>query len=1141
MAVIDVLARLRADTGQFISGIDNAAKATARLEKSVNQTSGLIGNKLKLSFAAATVAAGAFAVKLGRDSVQAAQQASAAQNRLRKLLFNTNGATEAQVQILLKQGRALEGLTGISQDNITVIQSQLATFDLHGSTIGALTPAILDYVVAEKGAAAGADEFRQMTNGLAQALAGNFGSLTKTGFVLDAQTKKTIKSGSETERAAALVKVLGSTYRDFASSALPPAVVAQRRFALMVGDTKKALGEALTPAITSVTNLITTTFTPVVTKLQEKLADGTSIQNFIKYIGDLLNQLKIFGQSIITVFAPVFTNVIIPAIKLAIGAVVGFIKILGSIGAFIQKNATFFTMIATAIVTYLTLTKAAALATLGFGKVLFQVRKLQQAYAFFTYASTGATTKFAFAQSLLSKAMKANPIGLIISALAAVAIGFKLAWEKSTTFRKVVIGAIQLVVSSVAKAFRVLGNLPGGLGDFFDKAAVSADNFAKGLEKYKNVTTKTVSSINQDLNKMPDLSGLGTTDRQIVDEKAKKAAEAAAKKLAEMKQTLKKAVDDYSDFMKFEFSESFMKGSDAARDSVLNALDKLSAVFEAKGKMLSGPALAKLRASFNKVNADVRGMMEQYATVAGQIEKIVDDIKEANTALQKATEDRATAISKFGDLLRTPFGEPSEIEKALRDGEATVDSIISMYDTLVATVNQRFAGMEQGAKSLIVNYLTDQTAALVKLVKRRSLAIEALKDAESDLAAVLEAQASFQSKLTGSIKDFTKALINLSSADTKAVLTVTKTGSGLVITQVKKASTGVDAITKQLTDRLTQVVAFGKNIEKLLAAGLSKEYIQQLLEAGPEAASETAALLTTASKDQITAINSLYTQINTQAETFGKSMSNIFYSNSVAMAQAFVNGAKAEVASINNQMILIVDGIKSIMSVLGNTGLTSAQALIDALILAFGEVNQKLVGLSALGITNSITTALSSLRTLGTSLATDLAQGLYDKLKSEEARLVALAQSIAAQIAAAMAAAMSMSGIEISSGGGGGGGGGDEPSLETKQTGPTQPTKKVVPTPTIVKRATKPVGALPKGGGVAASGTKLLGGGVAVASAPRGYQNPAMPSGGFAYGRSMAGAAPKPVTVNITTNKVTPTVTPKTVASAVSKATNTRR
>lgn len=148
--------------------------------------------------------------------------------------------------------------------------------------------------------------------------------------------------------------------------------------------------------------------------------------------------------------------------------------------------------------------------------------------------------------------------------------------------------------------------------------------------------------------------------------------------------------------------------------------------------MLSGKALDNLRKGFDAVNAQVRQMAEQYAQVAQQIEDVNAQLDKATDELNKALEERAAAQKKFGELLRTPFGEPSELNKAMRDGEATVESVIGMYDTLVETVNQRFTGMDQGAKSLIVNYLTDQTAALVKLVKRRSAAVDALKDAEKN-------------------------------------------------------------------------------------------------------------------------------------------------------------------------------------------------------------------------------------------------------------------------------------------------------------------------------------------------------------------------------------------------------------------------
>jgi hypothetical protein len=100
---------------------------------------------------------------------------------------------------LTRQADALEQLGVVSAGSITQVQSQLATFDLQILTINKLTPAILDYVTAEKGAAATADDFKAATNGLAQALNGNFASLTKTGFVLDDVTKELISTGTESK------------------------------------------------------------------------------------------------------------------------------------------------------------------------------------------------------------------------------------------------------------------------------------------------------------------------------------------------------------------------------------------------------------------------------------------------------------------------------------------------------------------------------------------------------------------------------------------------------------------------------------------------------------------------------------------------------------------------------------------------------------------------------------------------------------------------------------------------------------------------------------------------------------------------------------------------------------------------------
>jgi hypothetical protein len=186
-------------------GFKQAESATEKLGKSVKNLAKTLG----LAFSAAAV------INYGKAAVRASLEAQAQQQRLAQLLKVTNGATKEQVDILNQQAAALEKVGVVSGGNVTQVQSQLATFDLQLSTIQTLTPAILDYVTAEKGATASAGEFKSMTNGLAQALQGNFKALTSVGFILDKNTKNLIANGTEAERAAALVKVLNSTYKDF--------------------------------------------------------------------------------------------------------------------------------------------------------------------------------------------------------------------------------------------------------------------------------------------------------------------------------------------------------------------------------------------------------------------------------------------------------------------------------------------------------------------------------------------------------------------------------------------------------------------------------------------------------------------------------------------------------------------------------------------------------------------------------------------------------------------------------------------------------------------------------------------------------------------------------------------------------------
>ena len=285
-----ILVKIEADVASLKSGLAQAEAALKGLDGSVAKTNSTFdgfGSKLKtlaatigVTFAATQV------VSFFKQSVAAAQEAEAVQTRLRTILLNTGGATMEQVKALNQQAEALEKVGVVTKENVTMTQSQLATFDLQGKTIETLTPAILDYVTAEKGATASTDDFRSMTNGLAQALNGNFASLTRQGFVLTDVQKKLLTTGSESERAAALTEILNSTYKDFNKTLAQTPEGRMIKLKNDFGNLKEEIGRGLLPVFEKIMEILSKKVIPALEKLLKFVKDNsTELKVFIAVLG----------------------------------------------------------------------------------------------------------------------------------------------------------------------------------------------------------------------------------------------------------------------------------------------------------------------------------------------------------------------------------------------------------------------------------------------------------------------------------------------------------------------------------------------------------------------------------------------------------------------------------------------------------------------------------------------------------------------------------------------------------------------------------------------------------------------------------------------------------------------------------------
>jgi len=740
-----VLVQLVADVTQLKAGLVQAQTSLRNLDSTVQQSGAAMTNfmgKIKSVGGALGVAFGGAAVlNFLRSSVTEANAASAAQERLRQLLITTGGATNEYVDYLLEQASALEKVGVVSKANIVTAQSQLATFDLAGETIATLTPAILDYVTAEKGAAATSDDFRQMTNGLAQALNGNFGSLTRVGFVLDDQTKKLISNGTESERAAAIVDVLNSTYKDFNASLRDtnPMQVAMNE----LGNLKEDLGAALLPTLEKVSTFVSDTFIPALRKLGKFIADN---------------------KDVILTFAAALTAAYV-AMKIYRGMVI--------------------------------LTTAA--------QKLYQVSTVIMRGG--QLASIASTNGLAASMLKLNAVMRANPIGVIVTAIALVAAGFVIAWKRSETFRNVVITVAQAALKAFASIIPMVG---------------------KVIEAIMKISTGPLRLLLTVLSKLP---GVGKYAKAGLD-------------------LMNKGLDGISDF------------ADGAAKKATELSNKLETLRKSATK--TGEEVKKATTAPKGGAAKDKGGTgltdEQKDKLKNYQKDVLDIYKDMNEAILNAKEDAAKELTqrdekiaaarlRFDDIMADAQQDRDRSEAAARKRNTEVLlEIEKEYAKKAADLeknkNKQLADLQEAATKKR-NELTKSASEKERSIVQTS--IDRLRDA-------------FASKLSFNLADS----FDLSAFTSSLSI---KTAAGWTTAFSTAAKKGTDKLLADLKEKLQGAKDLQANAAKLAGMGYSQTFIEEVVKNGPEAGNKIAAALQAASPEATKELQDLYGQVEKISET----------------------------------------------------------------------------------------------------------------------------------------------------------------------------------------------------------------------------------------------------------------------------------
>ncbi|MFE7485459.1 peptidoglycan DD-metalloendopeptidase family protein [Streptomyces sp. NPDC057552] len=264
----------------------------------------------------------------------------------------------------------------------------------------------------------------------------------------------------------------------------------------------------------------------------------------------------------------------------------------------------------------------------------------------------------------------------------------------------------------------------------------------------------------------------------------------------------------------------------------------------------------------------------------------------------KSIDTGPIAASVGANFLKALAGTASAIDKAM---------------TQVATaIKNAFKGVKTTLDDRLIKNLAAQNKTLQKLADRRDA-----------ITAKIAAAQAFATETTTAAGNFA-SLTGLPN-------------SGLPF--------GADGILNGLKVRLGQLQAFSKNIATLGKRGLSKAFIGQLIQAGPDQGAPYAAALVKATDAQLKSINATQVQIGKAATAYGQSAADVMYDAGAMSGKGYLAGLKAQEKDIVKAMAdlakKIQDAIKKalkikspsqVLAAIGRfTGLGFAQGVRDTI------------------------------------------------------------------------------------------------------------------------------------------------------------------------------------------------------------------
>lgn len=268
----------------------------------------------------------------------------------------------------------------------------------------------------------------------------------------------------------------------------------------------------------------------------------------------------------------------------------------------------------------------------------------------------------AVAQAALNAVLSANPIGLVVAALAALAAGLVTAYHTSETFRNIVNGAFQAVAniaqSTIGAAIGWLDKLSYKLNSFLGKDGYTGFD---GYDDYKASKTpaKTNTTTDADRQRRQQLhdsrvaqaqadragSSSGTSDAASAASAAASAAQKAASSTKQASAEIVKSISDTTT----ELKDGVTKTTETVTETLSNGTTQQKQVITSTSRQMVDGVLKDIK-TVETIAADGKRTVSQtmetvrdvVSTVTASSTAIVDGIKTTTQTVTKTLADGTT-------------------------------------------------------------------------------------------------------------------------------------------------------------------------------------------------------------------------------------------------------------------------------------------------------------------------------------------------------------------------------------------------------------------------------------------------------------------------------------------------------------------